>query len=495
MSIPSSFSNFSHEIRTPLNGIIGIITLMYDTKLSDEQKEYLDLIRESSYSLLAIVNDILDLNNLEKGQVDIHEKPFKLRDLLEKSHYIILPKATQKKISLNFEINQDTPEYFIGDYQKISQILINLLHNAVKFTKKGSIKSFVYFENNNLYFKIIDTGIGIPKDKIPFLFSERRIVNQDVYVDSEYTGCGIGLLLCQKLCELMSGKVYLSKSEVDIGSEFIFCIPLRVVEIYEDTTGEFYENMKNRYVLLVDDNISNRLSISSILSKYNMLCIPTSSLRESLIISKSIKFDIGLIDIQLDTHSGLDVAKELKKNGYTYPLIALSSLGEKTPYLADYFKFHLTKPIRQDKLLDYIGRCLSEVPRKDLVLPGPPINNTKILIAEDTIINQRVMSGYLNTLNYSNVTIVDNGLEALEVLAKQDFDIVFLDIKMPHSGIQTHLDIKKMFKNSRRKIPVCIALTAFVIKEGYTSTYNFDGFLYKPCTIESLEEILKKFQK
>ena len=494
MSIPSSFSNFSHEIRTPLNGIIGIITLMYDTKLSDEQKEYLDLIRESSYSLLAIVNDILDLNNLEKGHVDIHEKPFKLRDLMEKTHYIILPKATHKKINLNFIITKNTPDYFIGDSQKISQVIINLLHNAVKFTKKGSIKTIVYFENGNLYFKIIDTGIGIPDNKIPFLFSDRKIVNDNVYVDSEYAGCGIGLLLCNKLSELMKGKIFLSKSEIDIGSEFIFWVPLRIVEIYEDTTSEFYENMKNRYVLLVDDNISNRLSISSILSKYNMLCIPTSTLREALIISKNIKFDIGLIDIQLDTHSGIDVARELKQNGYTYPLIALSSLGEKTPYLADYFKFHLTKPIRQDKLLDYIGRCLSELPRKDLILPGPPINNTRILIAEDTPINQRVMSGYLNTLNYSNVTIVDNGLEALEVLSKQDFDIVFLDIKMPHSGIQTHLDIKKMFKNSRRKIPICIALTAYVIKEGYTSTYNFDDYLYKPCSIEKLEQILNKFQ-
>ena len=495
MSVPDTFSNFSHEIRTPLNGIIGIITLLYETKLSDEQREYLDLIRESSYSLLTIVNDILDLNNLEKGVLDVHENPFKLRELIEKSHYIILPKATQKKIEMSFDIIQGTPEFFIGDSQKLNQIIVNLLHNAVKFTKKGSVKSKIYFGDSKLFISITDTGIGIPTDKQENLFSDKRIINEDATIDSEYAGCGIGLILCKKLCELLKGDIYLEKSIEDSGSEFIFWVPFKPVDIYQDTSSELYLSVKGKFVLLVDDNVSNRLSISGMLTKYGMLCIPTSTLREALIISQNVKIDIGLIDMQLENHTGIDVAKELRRKNFDFPLIALSSLGDKTPYLADYFKFHLSKPIRQDKLLEYLGRCLSLEPKKPIVLPKENVDTTRILIAEDTEINQKVMLGYLNKLNYPNVTLVDNGLEALEVLSKQEFDIVFLDIKMPHSGIQTLLDLKKNYKKQNKKMPICIALTAYVIKEGYTQTYHFDDYLYKPCTIERLKETLKKYTK
>ena len=473
MKLYNLFGTFSHEIRTPLNGILGIITLLYETKLNEEQKEYLDLVRESSYSLLAIVNDILDLDSLETNQLKLNIKSFNLKKLVEKNLNIIKQKNVKNlKISVHFGNN--IPNYFKGDPQRITQIIFNLLQNSLKFTSKGFIKFETTYSEDLLYFTCYDSGIGgLNPDKNKDFIFERSNLDE---------GYGLGLILCKKLCLLMNGDITIISSEINKGTVIKFWLPLELSETIEN--DNFLSIVKNKKVLLVDDNISNRLSICSVLEKYQMMCIPTSTLRESLIISKNIQFDIGLIDMYLnDKQSGIDVANNLRNNGYTFPLIALSSLGTKTPYYIKHFKYHLSKPIKDSLLIEYISKTLNSQETNEIVN-----QNIKILVADDVEINQKVVRGFLLNLHYHNFTIVNNGYEVLNLInSGNHFDIIFLDIKMPYSGYLTLKNINEHYKNKKR--PICVALSGTILKE----SNNFDAFLQKPCTIQELQNILKKF--
>jgi signal transduction histidine kinase/DNA-binding response OmpR family regulator len=488
-------STFSHEIRTPLNGIMGITSLLSETRLSDIQKDYVDMIKESSFSLLAIVNDILDYSNIEKGVIEISTVPFKLSEMVAKSHHIMLSKATDKHLELSWLIHESVPEHFIGDSQRINQILVNLLSNGIKFTKKGFVKTIVTYADGILKFSIIDSGIGISEKYKYKLFT---IHSQNIETQRDYSGTGLGLLISRRLTELMNGRIYLKSSVKNKGSEFVFEIPLKSVTINDQNEEVMKGSLKGKHVLIVDDNSTNRISISGMVHKWGMIPVPVSSLNEALITSNSIAFDIGLIDVQLENGvSGLDIAKRLGKEGHKFPLIALSSLGDKIPNFKDYFKYHLTKPVREQKLFNCVYNSLY----KDGTLISPVVNNStdidkfskyRILLAEDTYVNQRVIHGFFDKLGYTNVTIVENGLEVLDLLKKFEYDIIFLDIKMPFGGIETFKEIKTMFHGKPR--PKCIALTAYVLNnDSYTNSYGFDDFLYKPCSKENLLSILSKF--
>ena len=473
MKLYNLFGTFSHEIRTPLNGILGIITLLYETKLNEEQKEYLDLVRESSYSLLAIVNDILDLDSLETNQLKLNLKSFNIKDLVEKNINIIKQKNT-KNLKITTYFNQNLPLYFKGDPQRITQIIFNLLQNSLKFTTKGFIKFETSYSDNILYFTCCDSGIGgLNPDKNKDFIFERSNLDE---------GYGLGLVLCKKLTQLMNGDITVVSSEINKGTIIKFWLPLEKVDSMEESN--FLSIVKNKKVLLVDDNTSNRLSICGILQRYQMICIPTSTLRESLIMAKSIDFDIGLIDMYLnDKQSGIDVANNLKNNGYTFPLIALSSLGTKTPYYIKHFKYHLSKPIKETLLLEYISKTLNAKENNSVLN-----QDIKILIAEDVEINQKVIKGFLFNLNYHNVTIVNNGYEVLNLIhSGNQYDVIFLDIKMPYSGYLTLKNINEYYKNKKR--PICIALSGTTLKE----TNDFDDFLQKPCLIQDIQNILKKY--
>lgn len=486
-------ASFSHEIRTPLNGIIGITNLLEETKCSSEQKDLIDMIKECNMTLLAIVNDILDYANIEKGQLVIRDNPFKLSELVEKAYYIMLPKARSKALEFTFEITKNIPEYYIGDIQRLQQVLVNLLSNAIKFTHYGSVKTVINYINNQLIFKVIDTGIGISEKFKIKIFS---IHGQNVETTQDYTGTGLGLLISRRLVELMNGEIYLESSEKDKGSTFVFELPLNSVLVQQEQKDLLIQKIKGKNVLIVDDAAANRISISGMVIKFGMIPVPVSTLNEAVLLSESMDFSIGLIDLHLNSSSdGIQVAKRLLEKEKKFPLIALSSLGNKIADLQEYFYFHLTKPVREQKLFECILKCLNAHIEVEPELPQDDSkNNICILLAEDVYINQKVFVGLLKSLNYTNVTVFPDGFETLFHLeTHDDYNIIFLDIKMPLGGIETFKQIQNIYNKKNKPVPYCVATTAYILKDGYVDQYHFDDYIYKPIQKKALKEVFERY--
>jgi len=486
-------ASFSHEIRTPLNGIIGLTNLLEETKCSTEQKDYIEMIKECNMTLLAIVNDILDYANIEKGVMTIRENPFKLSKLVEKAYYITLPKARSKDIDCTFEIPKNIPEYYIGDAQRIQQVLINLLSNAIKFTQKGYVKTLVDYDNNRLCFRVIDTGIGISEKFKIKIFS---IHGQNVETQRDYTGTGLGLLISRRLVELMKGSIYLQHSEKDKGSTFVFELPLNSVKIQQEQNDKMIQMIKGKNVLIVDDATANRISLSGMVIKLGMIPVPVSTLNEAVLLAETMNFSIGLIDLHLGgTTDGVQVAKRLLEKNHNFPLIALSSLGNRIPNLEKYFYYHLTKPVREQKLFECITKSLNINIESAPTIPTITSDSeTRILLAEDVYINQKVFTGILKSLNYSKIDTVENGFEVLNLLETRDYDIIFLDIKMPMGGLETFQQIQKIYKAKNKPRPYCVAVTAYILKNGYIDEYGFDDFMYKPCQKKAIQEVFERFK-
>lgn len=408
-------AKFSHEIRTPLNGIIGMTSLLSETRLSDTQRDYVDLIKESGLLLLSFVNDILDYWSIKNGKLQVHLRSIKLRDTIEKCHYIMLPKAHEKNLKLDFFIENSVPEYLITDSTRISQILINLLSNAIRFTKKGQVITNVKYIGKKLIIRVTDSGTGINKEILSHLFQINKFA----------TGTGLGLTISKNLCELLSGTIKLNFTS-EKGTEFEFQIPCEMSTLQTSSSELELNELKNCYVLIVDDNQINRISVSGMCSRLGMIPIPTSSLSESLILAQNFNFKLGLIDIYLEKSNGVEVAKRLKSSGYAFPLIALSSLGDKLPNYQNYFDDFLTKPIREERLYNTIKKVLGIKSETKNITNH---TNKKILLLESKILNQKLISGLLKLLNYNDITIVDNIKKFEEVIKNVTYDIIFLGLK------------------------------------------------------------------
>jgi signal transduction histidine kinase/DNA-binding response OmpR family regulator len=544
-------ANMSHEIRTPLNGVIGMLTLLEDTKLSNDQEDYISMIKECSYNLMTIINDILDYSKLEVGKISLDMRSMNLRECLESTNDIIVSKLYEKSLEYTYDIDNQLPEKIYGDQNRLKQVLLNLLNNSIKFTDRGNIILHIKkiendeyehlkqtysqssnpkypFENisdyedicsDNIYlrFDIIDTGCGIDKTDNDKLFKSFSQIDNQV-TSKIYQGTGLGLAISKELVELMGGFIWLDSSEIYIGSKFSFIIPtLECKNIETENISDIV--LHNANVLIVDDNIHNRISLSAMVTKWGMKPYVFSNGEEALYFTKLMKFDIGLIDVCMPKMDGQSFANKLREQidftNKDLPLIAVSSLGDKLNSKSKHFKTHIIKPIKESKLkkicIDLLQkRQIKHIEKdQDQYQKIVPIDkyidqnnflelksNVRIMLAEDVYINQKVVISFLNKLGYDNVQVVDNGQQCLDVAKNNNFDVILLDIRMPlMNGDVVLQELHKHYNKINQPKPYMVAVTAYCLREDKQKYLNmgFDYYIPKPITINDLKKCLDNF--
>jgi signal transduction histidine kinase/CheY-like chemotaxis protein len=358
-------ANMSHEIRTPMNAIIGFSDILSKGKLEEKEKEYIRIIKSAGENLLTIINDILDISKIEAGMMTFEEHTFSVKDIFKSLNVMLMGKAKEKNLELVFSCDEDVPESLLGDPTRLTQIIINLAGNAIKFTPKGEINVRARVlgkenENTLLEFSVKDSGIGIPKDKIQHIFERFR--QAESHTTRKYGGTGLGLSIAKQLVELQGGKLSV-KSELKVGSTFIFCIPykksIEVIPEAEDNGEQFnMEKLRKLNILLVEDNQLNVKLILSLFSEYGLELQVAENGSIGIEKLRETHFDIVLMDMEMPVMNGYEAATIIRnemKNAI--PIIAMTAhamAGEKERCLSLGMNDYISKPINANQLFEKI---------------------------------------------------------------------------------------------------------------------------------------------